>query len=122
MGKVKVRLGRYLGFEIQQPEEKVSVTSLKAQIRYLEQKLMRQERYIVALLQGYTYIRDLAGNFYRLYNDATLVDKNGQVMQADWRLMEAMLPNGVIVEFCRRIDGALQRWAPDEQGALVQVQ
>ena len=120
--KVKVRLGRYLGFEIHSPKQPETVSQLKAEIRYLEAQLALKQHYIDALVEGYTYIRDFSNGLYRLYNDGTVVDQYGSTLNVDWNEAQAFLPDGTSVEFHRRIDGALKKWAKDENGKLVEVQ
>lgn len=119
--KVKVRLGRYLGFEVHSPKQPESVSQLKAEIRYLEAQLALKQHFINGFLAGYTYIRDLSNQCYRLYNDGTVINEDGVALSVNWNEAEALLPNGAAIEFRRRIDGAIKRWAKDENGKLVEV-
>jgi hypothetical protein len=98
------------------------VSQLKAEVRYLEAQLALKQHYIGALLEGYTYIRDMSNGLYRLYNDGTVIDQCGSMLSVDWNEAQGFLPDGTCVEFRRRIDGALKRWAKDENGKLVEVQ
>lgn len=119
--KFKLRLGRYLGFELHKPGEKQSVSELKASIRFLKKRLETQEHYIAALQQGFTYIRDFVGRFYRLYLDGSVVDRAGEPVTVDWDHLVATLADRSVVNICRRTDGVLQEWARDGKGRFVQV-